>query len=89
MSQASAIWKKIAIIRNNCFGHLNGEKGVSELFALAKLSPNEMKELMELTKGLLNDLSHAWNGSVHAFNLNPYDDTIQLLNDLNSLALRS
>jgi hypothetical protein len=41
---------------------------------------------MELTKEILNDVTHVWNGSAHAFNLNAQDDTIRLLDDLNDLA---
>jgi len=85
MECAKEIWKKISIVRNNCFGHLNGEASVSDSFRRAALRPDEMKELMELTKRILNDITHVWNGSVHAFNMNAYDDTIRLLDDLNAL----
>lgn len=85
MKRAKAIWKKINIVRNNCFGHLGGENSVSESFKLAALTPNEMKELMGLTRDILNDVTHVWNNSVHAFNLNARDDTIRLLDDLNAL----
>jgi hypothetical protein len=86
MARAKEIWKKISVVRNNCFGHLSGEGSVSESFKRASLTPNEMRELMELTKGVLNDVTHVWNGSIHAFNLNARDDTVRLLDDLNGLA---
>jgi AbiU2 len=87
MDRAKQIWKKLSIVRNNCFGHLNGESSVAECFKRAALTPNEIKELVEVTKGILNDVTHVWNGSVHAFNLNDaHNDTVRLLDDLNRLA---
>jgi hypothetical protein len=85
MQRAKTIWKKISIVRNDCFGHLNGEVSVSESFKRAGLTPNEMRELMSLTQDILNDITRVWNNSVHAFNLDARSDTIRLLEDLNSL----
>jgi hypothetical protein len=45
MERAREILKKIYIVRNNCFGHLNGESSVSGSFKRAALTPDEMKEL--------------------------------------------
>lgn len=85
IARATDIWKKVSIVRNNCFGHLNGEASVSQSFERASLTPNEMRELMDLTEGILNDLTQVWNGSVLDYDLNARDDTVQLLDDLNGL----
>jgi hypothetical protein len=84
LERAKEIWQKICIIRNNCFGHLNEEQTVSDLFTIAALTPNEMRELIRLTKKILIDISHMWNGSVDFFDTETRADTIRLLDDLNT-----
>jgi len=86
--KARDIWKKVAIIRNNCFGHINGVNDTSEMFAMARLRPDDIKYLLDITKSIINDISESWNGSIHAFDLDARKDTIDLLDDLNSYVIR-
>jgi hypothetical protein len=79
------IWVKVCILRNKAFGHHEIEMTIEDVFAQADVKPDEFVELIENTKLLLNRLSGAWNRSGHAFNLSSREDTLNLLNDLNSL----
>ena len=80
--QAKPLWLKISVLRNKAFGHRNNQLTVSEIFEEAKVKPNEFKELMEVTKKILNITSQEWNQSTHAFNLGAEASTKLLLQDL-------
>ena len=80
--RAIPLWKKVAILRNKAFGHRSTAHTVDDVFTEAKVSPNELKHLMEITKQLLNEISRAHDHSVHAFNLGAREAAIRLLDDL-------
>lgn len=80
--RAKPLWVKVNILRNKAFGHRSLAHTVEEVFKEARVTPNELRQLVEITKKLLNELSHAWDKSVHAFNLGARDDTIRLFEDL-------
>lgn len=76
---------KIAILRNNVFGHSSARLTSREAFARAGLSPNQVKQLLDTSKSLLNEITHHWNGSFHAFNLGAGAAVVNLLDDLNGI----
>ncbi len=81
-NKARPLWIKVNILRNKAFGHRSVAHTVEEVFKEAQVTPNELKQLVEATKELLNELSHARDRNVHAFNLSARGDTIRLLDDL-------
>jgi hypothetical protein len=81
-NKAKPLWIKINALRNKAFGHRSVAHTVEEVFKETQVTPNELKQLVEATKELLNKLSHAWNRSGHAFNLSAREETIRLLDDL-------
>jgi hypothetical protein len=84
--QAKPLWIKVNILRNKAFGHRsNKAHSVEEVFQEAGVTPNELRDLVEITKKFLNKLTHTWDKSVHAFNLGSRDDTLRLLDDLKSI----
>lgn len=80
--QAKPLWVKINILRNKAFGHRSKAHSVSEVFAEAGVTPNDLRDLAELTRKLLNTATAAWRDTVHAFNLSSRHDTLRLLQDL-------
>jgi hypothetical protein len=82
VSDVKPLWVKVSILRNKAFGHRSVAHTVAEVFQEAGVSPNDLKELVERTKVLLNALTHSWDRSVHAFNLGAQDDLIRLLTDI-------
>jgi hypothetical protein len=52
------------------------------------MSADKRRELIELSKALLNSISRARNGSSHAFNVSAHEDTIEMLDALNGAAGR-
>jgi hypothetical protein len=83
--EAILLWKKVAILRNAAFGHQTNKLSVSDVFKKANVTPNELHDLWEITKKLINKTTRAWNRSSHAFNLGAREDTERLLSDLNKL----
>ena len=80
--KAWPLWVKVNVLRNKAFGHRSVAHTVEEVFKEAQVTPNELKQLVEATKELLNKISHVWDRSVHAFNLSARGDTIRLLDDI-------
>jgi hypothetical protein len=83
-ARAKPLWEKVYILRNNAFGHRSTSLTVEEAFAEADVTPNEFSELIEVTKKLMNTISHAYDKSFHAFNLRARQDVIRMLDDLSS-----
>ncbi|NOS73419.1 MAG: hypothetical protein HOP36_02520 [Methyloglobulus sp.] len=81
-TRSKPIWLKVNILRNKVFGHRNNKSTVSEAFEEADIKPSDLKELMELTKEILNLVSYEWDQSTHAFNLGAESPTKLLLQDL-------
>ena len=84
-NEAKPLWIKVNILRNKAFGHRSVAHTVEEVFEEAKVTPNELRDLVEVTKKLLNKLTYSWNKNVHAFNLRSREDTLRLLNDLKKM----
>ena len=83
--KAKPLWIKVNILRNKAFGHQSVAHTVEEVFEEAEVTPNELRDLVEATKKLLNELTHALDKSVHAFNLEARKDTLRLLEDLRKM----
>jgi hypothetical protein len=81
-AQAKPLWVKVNILRNKAFGHRSSAHTVSEAFKEAGVTPNELRDLAEITRKLLNTATQAWTRSTHAFNLSSREDALQLLGDL-------
>jgi hypothetical protein len=86
-SEAKPLWIKVSILRNEAFGHRSQEHSVSDIFEKARTTANELENLVELTKDLLNTATLAWNRSKHVFNLSGKADTLKLLETLRALSL--
>lgn len=83
--RAAPLWKKVAFLRNAAFGHRSNKLSVSEVFKNVGVKPDELKELCEVTKKLMNEITHTWDRSTHAFNLGSRKATERMLNDLGEL----
>jgi hypothetical protein len=79
---AKPLWVKVNILRNNVFGHRSLALTVEQAFAEAGVAPNELRGLMDVTKDLLNELTHHLEQSTHAFNLGSAQDLERLLTDM-------
>jgi hypothetical protein len=84
MQEAKPIWIKIGIIRSEVFAHLNNEKDIEESFKRADLKYRHFKDLIELSKTIINVITHDYARSTHAFNLSAEFDTKALLTDLST-----
>jgi len=84
-NKARPLWIKVNILRNKAFGHRSVAHTVKEVFEEAGVTPNELRDLLEVTKKLLNELTYSWNKRVHAFNLGSREDTLRLLDDLKKM----
>lgn len=83
--EAHPLWVKVSVLRNEAFGHRSNKFSVSEVFDKAKVTPDKLRELIEKTKELLNEITHEWDKSIHAFNYGATEDTVRLLEDLGEL----
>jgi hypothetical protein len=81
-AKAKPLWVKVSILRNKAFGHRSKAHSVSEAFDEAGVTPNELRDLAEVTRTLLNTATLAWKDTSHAFNLTSRDDTLKMLTDL-------
>jgi hypothetical protein len=80
--QALPISKKICLLRNNCFAHLSKNSTAKDFFKKAKLKPKEVRLLINLSKEMLNTISHITDKSRYAFNSISPSDIVCLLDDL-------
>jgi hypothetical protein len=81
-NEAKPIWVKVGILRNKAFAHRSDSLTVAEIFKEAGITPDELKHLIERTKKLLNVVTRAVDGSVHAFNVTGTGATVRVLQDL-------
>jgi hypothetical protein len=58
------------------------------VFKKASVTPNELRDLWDLTKKLINKITYALNKGSHAFNLAARKDAERMLSDLSSLLKR-
>lgn len=84
-AQAKPISAKVKILRNNVFGHRSISLAVEDAFSKADITPNELSQLIEITKKLINAVLLLHNDVDHRFNLCACADTVALLNDLDAI----
>lgn len=77
--EAQSIWKKVRLIRNRALAHIDEILDVDQAFARAKLTPTEIRRLIDLSKELVNGLSYWHDRSTFAFNLDVEPETRRLL----------
>ncbi len=77
--EAKPLWLKVNALRNNAFAHRSKDRSVSKVFADAQATPNELRDLVELTRQLLNTATQAWDRRTHAFNPSSRADTLQFV----------
>jgi len=81
-AQAKPLWVRVNILRNKAFGHRSKAHTVADVFDEAGVTPNDLRDLAEVTKKLLNMATSAWRDTSHAFNLSSHHDTLRLLQHL-------
>jgi AbiU2 len=52
------VWRKIGILRNEYFAHLNIDRPLLNVFKKAGVKPDEMRSLVEGSKGIVNLISY-------------------------------
>jgi len=85
MPKAKRLWVKIGIVRSEAFAHLSDGEDIEDSFKKADLKYRDFKDLIELSKTIINAINQDYNRNVHAFNLSAEFDTKALLTDLLSL----
>lgn len=80
--EGKVIWIKVGIIRSEVFAHSNQDKSIDESFKKANIKYKNFKELVEISKKIMNLLAYEFDKSSHAFNLSAENDTKALLNKL-------
>ena len=83
--QSKSLWIKVGILRNEAFAHRADAKGVSDVFGKAAVKPDQLVELNELTKKILNGLTGHWNKTAHIFNSDAGVAATRVLEDLRKL----
>lgn len=78
------VWIKISTLRNKVFGHKTNEFDFDP-WQQAKITPNNIKKMIQQCQKLLNDISHKWDRNTYAFNLSAQSSTRDLLKDLKRL----
>lgn len=79
------IWRKIAILRSELFAHNNIDLSYQDVFKKAHITPNNIRDLIQSAKELLNEMSQELDRNTYLFDLEATSDTIRVLEDLKSL----
>ena len=82
LKEARILWRKIAILRSELFAHSSIKLTYRAIFEKANVKPNEIKELIERSKNLLNLITEPTISRSHLFTLTATDDAKQVLEDL-------
>jgi hypothetical protein len=85
LAQSKPLWIKAGILRNEAFAHRADGNGVADVFEKAAVKPDQLVELNELTKKILNGLTSHWNKTAHAFDVDAGEAASRLLEDLRKL----
>lgn len=89
LQELRPLWKKIGVLRNKVFGHSSKAHTSSQAFREAGVTPNDLRDLLERSKVLLNELTQTLERSSHAFNLGSREDTERLLTHLQGVNRRA
>ena len=57
-NKAKPLWVKVAILRNCAFAHRANKLSVSDVFKKANVTPDELRDLWEITKQLINKITY-------------------------------
>ncbi len=81
-SDAKVIWTKIAILRNNVFGHRNKDLSVDDFFERASLTISDVWKLIHLCQDISKAIKNAWDGSAPVWPEYPKQALLDLLRTL-------
>lgn len=81
------IWVKISILRNEVYAHKSSENKYDESFKKADVTPNQIRDLIESFKALLNHIALQTESIEYVFSINSREDSISLLEDLSAKGL--
>jgi len=86
--KAKHLWQKVNILRNNVFGHRSTLLTIEKGFVKANVTPEELNQLIETSKDLLNKVSFLHNQTKHTFNLDARRDTLDMLKALSCVIIK-
>ena len=78
-------WIKISDLRNYMFAHRSNALDYDEILKKAKVKPCQLKQLIDESKRILNEITLLWNRSSLGSGLSSTKDTVNLLEDLKQL----
>lgn len=81
-NEAEPLWKNVAMLRNNCFGHVSNKLNTSDYFKKASVSANDIKHLIKLTRQCLNEIQYVFNRSRVAIPRFGESDIEKMMKDL-------
>lgn len=81
IEQIKPLWGKIAILRSSIFAHRKNEYSVKELFDRAKITPDEIKKLIETLGSILNGITQDLNNNTYYFHFSNAADNLRELLD--------
>jgi hypothetical protein len=76
------LWRKIAILRSELFAHISIDLSYNEIFQKADITPNQLKDLIEKSKNLLNQILESLDKNTYSFELEATEDTVRVLENL-------
>ena len=79
------LWKKIAILRSELFAHTSIDLSYREVFKKAEITPDNIRDLIDRAKKLLNQISEGLEKNTYIFDLEATGDTVRVLEDLKSI----
>jgi hypothetical protein len=88
IAKARSIWERVRVLRHKLFAHRADAGDSNYWFQQSGISSNALFTLHSLSKQAVKNLSHARDGSSHAFNLEGAYEFDELLKDLGAGALR-
>lgn len=79
------LWIKVSVLRNYMFAHRSNALDYDKIFKKAKVKPCQLKQLIDESKRILNEITLLWNRSSLGSGLSSTKDTVNLLEDLKQL----
>ncbi len=79
---ANLLWIKISIIRNECLAHVSSNFSTFDVFKKAGLCPNDLKQLIDLSRDIVNEIAYAHDRSSPAIAIDPSDEVRSILDQL-------
>ncbi len=79
----SAIVNKVTTLRHNVFGHRNKERSPQNVFAAVKLTPREMKTVVDLAQDIISTFAGVKAKEDLEMKLHSYEDAVRC--DVHSL----